>query len=480
MTNKFPGKLLFSLPLLGSVLYAADRKPHPNILLIVTDDQGIGDFGFINPLVQTPNIDRLATESAVYSNFVACPASSPSRASLYTGRNHLITGVWGVPPRANLLLDEKLMPQFLKTAGYSTFLLGKRDCTQPVGFEPWNAGWDNGFTVTGYQQKDPKTGTKNGPIFRTGFTSEIMSDEAVNYINSASDQPWFISLNYITPHMPWICSPEFAAPYKAAGYSDNLANCWGAVTQMDAALGRVLNAIREKGLDQNTIVIFYSDNGPTSPEVQQLVGKKEQEVPGDDWAIRNALQLRAYKSSTYQNGMRVPLLVKFPAVVQPGERNQFARIEDVLPSLLELANVNHAKTTHLPFDGVSIVANLKDKAKKVNVPNAFRINIAHEGSPRTKNGIIEDPTKLKFEDHHLVIQNETYVFHSLPGLKYELYDLTSDPGEKNNLADLLPKITRQMNAECRVQWRKTITSGRAFIISASQIKHIPKDKNPEN
>lgn len=465
-------KYLLAIPLLSVPAQATPKikqpkqQKQPNVLLIVTDDQGIGDFGFVNPLVRTPNIDRLASESALYTNFVACPASSPSRSSLYTGRNHLMTGVWGVPPRANMLPDEKLMPEFLKSAGYSTFLLGKRDCTQPVGVEPWEAGWDNGFTVTGYQQKDPKMGTKSGMIDRTGYTSEIMSDEAVNFINSRPGKPWFISLNFITPHMPWVCSSEFAAPYKAAGCSDNLANCWGAITQMDAALGRVLDAIREKGLDKNTIVILYSDNGPTSPEVQKLVGKKEQEVPGDDWARRNVLQLRAYKSSTYQNGMKVPLLIKFPDVVQLGERKQFARIEDVLPTLLELTSVSSTKIKHLPFDGVSVVANLKDKTKKVNVPNAFRINIAHEGSPRTKNGVIDDPTKLKFEDHHLVIQNEKYVYHSLPGFRQELYDLTNDPGEKNNLADLLPEITKKMNAECKTQWEKTIHSGRAFIMSA--------------
>lgn len=478
-------KYLLAIPFLSVPAQAAqkNKKPkqqnQPNVLLIITDDQGIGDFGFLNPLVKTPNIDKLASESALYTNFVACPASSPSRVSLYTGRNHLNTGVWGVAPRSNMQPDETLTPRFMKSAGYSTFLLGKRDCTQPVGCEPWEAGWDNGFTVTGYQQKDPKMGTKSGMIARTGYTSEIMSEEVVNFINSKSGKPWFVSLNFITPHMPWICAPEFAAPYKAAGYSDNLANCWGAITQMDAALGRVLDLIHKKGLDKNTIVVLYSDNGATSPEVQKLVGKVEQEVPGPDWQKRNALKLRAYKSSTYQNGIRVPLLVKYPGIIQSGARKQFARIEDVLPTLLELTGVNPDKTTHLPFDGVSIVANLKDKAKKVNVPNAFRINIAHEGSPRTKNGIIEDPAKLKFEDHHLALQNEKYVYHSLPGSKQELYDLTADPGEKNNLALVLPDVTQQMATTCKAEWVKTINSGRAFNMPALQVGRLLWDGNPE-
>lgn len=467
--------LLISASLVSSLsnVNAGDNSSSkPNILLVITDDQGIGDFGFMNPLVKTPNIDKLAFESALLTNFVACPASSPSRISLYTGRNHLLTGVWGVPPRANALSDEVFMPQYLKLAGYKTFLLGKRDCTQSVGSEPWEYGWDNGYTVTGYQQKNPRMGTKEGMIPMAGYTSEIMSDEALKFIKNETGKPWFISLNFITPHMPWVCSPEFAAPYKAAGYSESLSSCWGAITQMDAALGRVLDQIKKQGQEENTIILLYSDNGPTSPEVQKLVGKKEQEVPGEDWKIRNALKLRAYKSSTYQNGIRVPFMIKYPKVIQSGVRTQFARVEDILPTLLELTNINSEKLSHQPFSGVSIAKNLKDKNQTVKVPDAFRINIAHEGAPRTKKGIIPDPSKLKYEDHHLILENERYVFHNLPGGNQELYDLKVDHGETRNISEKYPDILKKMAEECRHQWDLTIASGRAFRMPALRIGRI--------
>jgi arylsulfatase A-like enzyme len=469
--------LLLATPILVMPAHANTVK-QPNILLIITDDQGIGDFGFINPLVKTPNIDRLASQSAVLTNFTACPASSPSRVSLYTGRNHLLTGVWGVPPRSNVHTDEVFAPQFFKAAGYSTLLLGKRDCTQAVGCEPWEYGWDDGFTVTGYQQKDPRMGTKQGMISKKGYTSEIMSEEAIRFIESTKDQPWFVSLNYITPHMPWICSPEFAEPYKKEGYSDNLAACWGAITQMDAALGKVLEQIRKQGSEEQTIVILYSDNGATGPEVQKLAGRKEQEVPGEDWKKRNALNLRAYKSSTYQNGVRVPLLIKYPKVIETGERSQFARVEDVLPTLLDLTGVSNKSRNHQPFSGVSIKANLINKQIKVEVPAAFRINIAHEGAPRTRKGIIEKPSELKLEDHHLSLQNEKYVFHTLPGGQSELYDLQNDPNEKINIADQFPDITEKMAVECRGQWETVIQSGRAFRMPALQIGRIQWDGKP--
>ena len=469
--------IALAAPLLSLSAFSQTAK-QPNVLIIITDDQGIGDFGFINPLVKTPNIDKLAGESAVLTNLTACPASSPSRVSLYTGRNHLLTGVWGVPPRSNVFTDEAFMPQFFKAVGYNTFLLGKRDCTQSVGCEPWEYGWDNGFTVTGYQQKDPNMGTKTGLVPMTGYTSEIMSDEAVKFIKSSVKKPWFISLNFITPHMPWVCSPEFAAPYKAAGYSDDLAACWGAITQMDAALGKVLAQIKKQGMEDNTIVLLYSDNGATSPEVQKLVGKKEQEVPGEDWQRRNALKLRAYKSSTYQNGVRVPFMIKYPNVIKPGNRTQFARVEDVLPTLLRLSDISDQNIKHQPFSGVSVADNLIDKNKPVKVPAAFRINIAHEGSPRTIKGIISIPAELKYDDHHLTLQNETYVFHALPGGTNELYNLKTDPGEKNNIAEKYPDITSKMASECRRQWDIVIQSGRAFGMPALQIGRTQWDGKP--
>lgn len=442
-------------------LYAQQK---PNVLLIITDDQGIGDFGFMNPLVSTPNIDRLASESALYTNFVAAPASSPSRVSIYTGRNHLLTGVWGVPPRSNCFTDEVFMPQFFKTAGYNTYLLGKRDMSQSVGCDPWEYGWDNGYTVQGYQQKDPRMETKTGSVHKTGYTSEIMCEEAIRFINEQGKQPWMLSLNFITPHMPWICSPEFAAPYKAKGYSDNLSSCWGAITQMDHALGKVLELLRQKGIEKHTLIMLYSDNGATSPEVQKLVGKKEQQVPGEDWKLRNALGLRGYKSSTYENGMRVPFLFKLPKVIESGKRAQFARVEDILPTVLELVQINPSVLPHQPFTGVSIAKNLIHSSFDVNVPPAFRINIAHEGSPRTRKGIIPDPRKLVYEEHHLVLQNSRYKYHNLPSGQHELYDRLNDPSETVNLLTEKPEMAQEMAKECHRQWESVINSGRAFIM----------------
>ncbi|MEI8079342.1 MAG: sulfatase-like hydrolase/transferase [bacterium] len=121
----------------------ASEKSRPNVLLIISDDQGFGDFGFNgNTLVRTPNLDRLAGESALFRNFTVAAACSPTRAALFTGRDHLLTGVWGVPPRANLLPDETRMPAFFKASGYRTLHVGKLDCAKMGKGDPRAFGWD--------------------------------------------------------------------------------------------------------------------------------------------------------------------------------------------------------------------------------------------------------------------------------------------------------------------------------------------------
>ena len=155
----FLRRVIASSVLLASCLGAqrvSAAESKPNVLLIVSDDQGFSDFGFTgNPLVKTPVLDRLAAESAVFKNFVVAAACSPTRSALYTGREHLSTGVWGVPPRANLRPDEALMPAFFRAGGYRTFYAGKADTARLPESSPWDRGWDQGYFVSGYQHRDP-------------------------------------------------------------------------------------------------------------------------------------------------------------------------------------------------------------------------------------------------------------------------------------------------------------------------------------
>ena len=149
------------LLLFGFAETKAEEARSPNVLLIISDDQGYSDFGFMgNPVLRTPRIDQLAESGAVFRNYVTGAACSPSRAMIFTGREHLLTGVWSVPPCQNLHTDETMMPAFFKAAGYGTFYLGKRDCVSQHHTLPWFAGWDNWLCVGGYQHFDAGMDTK--------------------------------------------------------------------------------------------------------------------------------------------------------------------------------------------------------------------------------------------------------------------------------------------------------------------------------
>ena len=249
---------------------SAATASKPNVLLLISDDQGYGDFGFNgNKLVKTPALDRLSSEAAVFRNFTAAAACSPTRAALWTGRDHLLTGVWGVGSRAGLRPDEVRMPAFFKAAGYRTFHIGKLDSVKVGKSGPAAFGWDEWFGGGGYEQRDPMLFGFNGNARLTGWTVELWTDRAAAFIRAHRGEPWFASVAFIIPHMPWESDEQYVAPFLAQGCSKELASCYGAIAQMDACIGRLLDALRETGQADNTVVAFLSDNGQTGPEAKQ-------------------------------------------------------------------------------------------------------------------------------------------------------------------------------------------------------------------
>lgn len=441
----------------STALAAEPPEKRPNVLVIISDDQGYGDFGFTgNSLVQTPQLDRLAGESARYDNFVVAPACSPSRAALLTGRDHLLTGVWGVPPRANLRSDETRMPAFFKAAGYRTIHIGKLDCAKVDKSEPGEFGWTEWIGGGGYEQKDPMVFEPRNNRREKGWTVELWTDMAIKKIGETGDKPWFMTLAYIIPHLPWVCDEKYRQPFLEAGCSPSLADCLGCIAQMDVSIGRILETLRESGQAENTIVVFLSDNGPTGPEAKKA--RPDGTVEGEDWAKRNSAGLRGHKATIWENGLRVPLLVRWPGQIPPGPRQQFAMVEDLLPTLLDLCSIPDDTVPHLPFTGVSLAASLRDKDQTIERPEAFRIAISGRGSP---NDLPPDGER-KLEKHHLMLRGPRFKFHSLPGGHSALYDLAADPSEATDVSTKFPGQAAEMKSAVRARWEEIINSGRAF------------------
>jgi arylsulfatase A-like enzyme len=450
---------MVALSVAGAVCLPAVAQPaaaaRPNVLLIVSDDQGFSDFGFTgNPLVKTPVLDRLAAESAVFKNFVVAAACSPTRSALYTGREHLSTGVWGVPPRANLRPDEALMPAFFRADGYRTFYAGKSDTARLPESSPWDRGWDQGYFVSGYQHRDPTLPNRGTTLEAKGWTVDLVTDLILDFVREPRPEPWFATAAYITPHLPWVCDEKFSAPFLAQGLSPDLARCYGSIAQMDAAIGRLLAGVRAIGQADNTVVVFLSDNGMSHK------AEVDRELATTDWAKRNVHGLRGHKTTVWENGIRVPLLVRWPGQIAPGERKQFGAVEDILPTILDLAGLRPDAVKHLPFVGVSLRPALRDAAVVRERAPAFRIAISGAGSPKLQDE--SNPRPRRFEDHHLVLRGERFKFHAFPGGKSALFDLAADPVEASDVAARFPEIVASMSVSLREQWAALLATGRAF------------------
>ena len=458
------------LSAVSGVWTEAAPQPKPNVLLIITDDQGYSDFGFMgNPILRTPKIDQLAKSGAVFRNYVTGAACSPGRSMIFTGRDALLTGVWGVPPRQNLRTDETMMPAFFSAAGYETCYLGKNDCVAPIHTLPWFAGWNDAVCVGGYQHYDAvvqqKPDGEKPIVFAnkqvTGWTAEYMTDNAVRFIREKKDEPWLLTMAYIIPHEPWSPADERYAPYyRKQGCSENIASCYSLIEQMDTCVGQLLDTLRETGQERRTIVIYVSDNGQTGPEARAV--DKEGHIQSKDWDMRNVAGLRGCKSLVWENGIRVPLIVSLPGTIPPGDREQFGAAEDLLPTVLDYAGIEDEIVAHKPFCGVSLRPALDSKDTVFNHPEMFRMTVWGDGMVGAPQGFVPDPASLKFEDHHMTLRGARYKLHARPGGKAELYDIVNDTGETKEISRQFPEITERMLAECHKRWNHAITEGKAF------------------
>ncbi|MBT4818861.1 MAG: sulfatase-like hydrolase/transferase, partial [Lentisphaerae bacterium] len=365
----------------ANVTFAGQAKEKPNVLFIISDDQGYGDFGFMgNTVLRTPQLDKLAASAAVFRNYTTGVACSPGRAMLFTGRNHLSTGVWGVGARFGLRRDETLMPMFFRENGYSTFYLGKGDCVAPHRMSPHHSGWQESLFVGGYQHHNGRLyHTPLAPLYSIkpvdveGWTSEFMTERGIQFMKEKKGTPWLLSMAYIIPHTPWKPVDERYAPYyRKKGCSENIAACFSHIEQMDRCVGQLMDALKETGQDENTIVIFVSDNGQTGPSVKKP-GAVAGWIDHPDWALRNVAGLRGNKSTAWENGTRVPLLVRMPGTIPAGMRKQFVTAEDVLPTLLDVAGISPDSVAHKPLSGVSMRPALLDETAKTEHPEVFRI-----------------------------------------------------------------------------------------------------------
>jgi arylsulfatase A-like enzyme len=416
----------------------AKSAPRPNILWIVSDDQGFGDLSSLgHPVLKTPHLDQLKNESVWLRNFYVAPLCAPTRASLLTGRHQFRTGVWDTwNSRSNMAADEVTAAEYLSPAGYATAQIGKWHLGENYPFRPIDQGFQHGFVWNNLDRFAPtfdKNGVTTAPY--NGFLDDVVADEAIRFISQKRDRPFFAYVPFFLPHTFWgkqVPDSDVRQFADVPGLTPADREVMAMLVNLDRNVGRLLAALNQNGLAENTVVIFHSDNG--------LTGRQSE-------AAKFNAGLRGQKQTVYEGGIRVPCFVRLPGKLKPRTITTRAAAVDWLPTFLEIAGIRkHAK----PLDGVSLWPLLT--GTQDSFPQRF---IVQQQQPQ-KSGQTPQP----FVNAAIIGPRYKLVFPKDEATP-ELYDLEQDEGEQRNLAAEQPVIVAEMKA-AYMNWYASVTRERGF------------------
>ena len=458
MTKPTPG--LYGGMLTTVLIFAMTTSPgwtetvKPNILLILTDDQGYGDLGLHgNPVLRTPNLDTLGRCSVRFDRFYAQPVCSPTRAALMTGRHFLKTGVWGVHGgRDYMNLDEVTVAQQLKQLGYATAMIGKWHLGKTAAYLPYRRGFDQSWVQTNlYAHRDPIL-DHNGVIEKSqGWTVSVLTDIALDYLREAAERPFFLYLAYPQIHEPWDVPEPLVQTYIDQGLSPGFATVCAMIEQLDTEVGRLLDELSRRNLNQNTVVIFLGDNGPIGES------KGFHPLTNQEMARRNPRGWRGVKGNLFENGCRVPGFFRWSGQWEPKILQTPVEMMDVAPTLLALAGMPGSATPG-QMEGVNLLPLLTGAQRTLPLRPAYYTN--HEvywpGKERLYD-FLSDRSTLVFERTSLALRLGRYKYIRQWG-DHWLIDLEEDPGESHNLASSHPELAKLMSDQLERWWREEIVA----------------------
>ena len=473
MKNLFLLIIIVPILLLFSCSDKATNKI-PNVILIMTDDQGYGDLACLgNPYIQTPHLDELHSESIRFTNFHVNPFCAPTRAALMTGRFSDLTHVrTTINARNHLNVSETTMAEYFKASGYRTghfgkWHLGRNYPFRPIdrGFDQWVGHGDGGTgTASDYWGNDKMNDTyiRNGKWKKfDGFCTDIYFDEAMKFIKSNKEEPFFVYLATNVPHAPWnVLKGEREKYEKKLKPFENtegrsVIDFYATITRFDQNLGHLRSFLSDNNLSENTIVIYLTDNGTSG-----------------GGAVYNA-GMKGNKGAVYEGGHRVPCFLHWPAnKLNTGiDINWMTSHIDLLPTLIDLCNLKTPEKAKNKLSGKSWISLLKgedaDWKDRTIYMHSQNITQQHE---KWKNSLVAT------EEWRLVNRNE-------------LYNIKSDSGQKVNVASENPEIVLNLQQRYENYWEK-IGEGKSApqrtVIGSGQISEtwlccdawIPENNTP--
>ncbi|MEM9379634.1 MAG: arylsulfatase [Planctomycetota bacterium] len=419
---------------------AGDDGPaaRPNVLLVIADDQGYGDVASHgNAMIRTPHLDALRADSVRLTDFHVDPTCSPTRSALMTGRYSTRTGVWHtIMGRSLMDGDEVTLAEVFRASGYRTGMFGKWHLgdnaptrPQDQGFEHvvWHHGggvgqgpdhWDNDYFDDTYEVNGSWTPFE-------GYCTDVWFREATEFIEREDARPFFAYLSTNAPHGPFLVDEAYSKPYEEKGVAPTMARFYGMIENIDDNVGRLRARLAELGLAENTVIVFMTDNGTAA-------GHQKPSREEGAWSGFRA-GMRGHKGSEYEGGHRVPFFVSWPGGGVEGGRDveELAAHVDVLPTLVELCGLKDS--TERPLDGASFAGALRGDGE----PPSDRTLFVH--SQR-----VEHPRKWRkcavMTERWRLVNGE------------ELYDVTSDPGQGEDVAGDHPDVVAELRGAYEGWW----------------------------
>ena len=439
----------------------------PNVIIIMTDDQGFGDLGINqNPNIITPNIDKFANKSIQFNNFFVSPVCAPTRSSLMTGRYSLRTGVRDTYNGGAIMSNnETTIAEILREANYATGIFGKWHLGDNYPFRPSEQGFDESLIhlaggigqvgdFTNYFKGDtsyfdPILWKNNKQNQYEGYCSDIFAENAIEFIEKNKNNSFFCYLSFNAPHTPLQVPEKYYNMYKdlnpELGFSDDLSDfrmnekdkedarkIYGMVTNIDDNIGKVINKLKELKIEEETIIIFMTDNGP-----QQ---------------IRYNSSMKGRKGTVYNGGIRVPFYIQYSEKFKESKViNKMSAHIDVLPTILELCNLNVPNDRKI--DGQSLVPFINSKSTN----DRFLFSYWTRRFPEKYINM-----SIQNDNYKLVGNND---FDSKIE-EFELYDLVEDPNENNNIIS--------QNIETARSFKKEMDNSIDDLLKSKNIKKPPR------
>ena len=415
---------------------SVEAASKPNIVFIMADDLGWADVALHGGNTPTPNFDRLAATSLELQQHYVAPVCSPTRAGLMTGRCWSRFGVTTPTNELALPMDTVTLPRALKSVGYDTCLIGKWHLGSLPKWGPNHFGFDHSYgSLAGgispwnhFYKKGPYSVTwhRNEKLIEEqGHVTDLLTNEAVEWIESRGDAPFFLYVPYTAVHLPLKEPEEWLRRVPGSITGDVPRHYAACVMHLDAAVGRIIAALKAKGVRDNTLLVFTSDNGGSTAENNDL------KYPDDNCPngrlVGNNLPLRGQKGNVYEGGTRVPTLVSWPGHAKPGRVSSPVQIIDWMPTFCALAGFE--SQTDLKWDGTNIASLLTDHKP---LPD----RAIYTAGARWR------AVALRYGDWKLI------VYGTGKDRRTELFNVSADPSESRDLAkaeadrveDLLAKL----------------------------------------